>query len=157
MPQLDLQDLILNTLFKTDPKVIEAANLLMGDTLDLSEVIQKVESSFKKGDDGRREPIPMSYEEWRAIKKALHMCCVYFKEQRDQVNAMQKKIAPFTNIANLKNLSIDFDAGQCDTGILKKYGNPMPGYHIDPGHESTPEYGNIPTIDPGSNESTQGQ
>lgn len=112
MPQIDLQDLILNTLFKTDPKVIEAANLLLGDTLDLSEVVEKIERSFKKGDTGRREPIPMTYEEWRAIKKALYMCCVYFKEQRDQVNAMQKKIEPFTGIVDLKKLNIDFDAGQ---------------------------------------------
>jgi hypothetical protein len=114
MPQVDLQDLILNTLFKTDPKVIETANLLMGDTLDLSEVVKKIEKSFEKGDDGRRKPVSMTYEEWRAIKKALHLCCVYFKEQLNQVNAMQKKIEPFSGIVNLENLDINFDAGQLD-------------------------------------------
>lgn len=107
----ELENSVSNALFKPDPKMLEFANLVMGDTVDLLKVIYRIDDEFKKEDidltknydkTKRRSDILLTYEEWRAIRHALSICSEYMSKQQNQVNSAIKTIAPFDEIIKCK-------------------------------------------------------
>ena len=113
MPTVNVPDELANALFPADPKVQEHADLLLGGTLPLCDVVKKINDQFydaiKNKKNGTPVIIDLEYEEWRAIRTALRLGIKQANEENQKAETAKNRANNFSELFALGKLNLTWD------------------------------------------------